>query len=193
MKIRPLTLAFLIFATGAATCGGIDRIRIRETATAEIPPSTLLENLVGDLGFSQFATLDLSQNQELQNQGIEKHQIDHVYLQELALQITAPPSGQDFTFIDRLEFFVESDGLPTELLAAGGPFAADLTAVNLDVEDVDLAPYVTAPSMAITTQVQGRRPRERTTIEASLRFQVDVNVGGLVCGGGKDEATDGGA
>lgn len=103
-------------------------------------------------------------------------------LQSLALTITSPATGQDFTFLEGVQFFVEADGLEKRKVARGGPFAQGPTTVSLMVLDVDLAPYATAPSMTFTTTARGQKPQNTTTIEAKIILDVDVNVGGLICG-----------
>lgn len=163
-------------------CGGIDQIVVEETATSVVEQGTLAEQLTGDLGFGSFVTFDIAETEEFENQGVKKNQIDSVHLQRLQLEITDPPSGQDFTFIDSLEFFVETQELPRERVAYGGPFPDDATLVSLEIDDVDLAPYATAPSMDITTEITGRRPANDTTIEATIELLVDVNVSGVVFG-----------
>lgn len=181
--ISPTTwrLSVAGIALSLATCDGLDTFHIGESSESVIPKGTLLEQFAGDLGFGGFLNMDLSQNQELKNQGVEKHQVDSVYMTALTLTITSP-AGSDFTFIDELEFYVASEGLPTVRIAHGGPFTAGEGAVSLELDDVDLAPYVTADSMNITSDATGRRPAEDTTIRGDMAFAVDVNVGGALCG-----------
>lgn len=163
-------------------CGDLDRFEVAEESTATLPGATLLERLAGDVGFGGFLDMDLRESQELRNQGVEPHQIDSVRLSELSLSVAAP-SGQDFTFLESLEFYVESAGLPRRRIARGGPFAAGAGRVDLELDDVELAPYAAAESMSITTEATGRRPPQSTTINAALRLQIDVDVTGAACGG----------
>lgn len=174
-------VAFASIAVSLAMCSSLDTISISETSQSTIPQGSVLEQFVGDLGFGEFFEMDLSQNQELRNQGVEKHQIDSVYLTSLELTITTPQDA-DFTFIDTLEFYVESEGLPRQRIAYGGPFDVGVNTVSLSLDDVDLANYVAAATMQVTTEAEGRRPAEDTTISAALGFAVDVNVGGAICG-----------
>lgn len=174
-------LAFAAVAVSLATCDGLDTFHVGEVSQSTIPKGSVLEQFVGDLGFGGFLSMDLSQNQELKNQGVKKNQIDSVYLTEIEMTITTP-ADSDFTFIDTLEFYVESDGLPRQRIAYGGPFAAGVATVSLELDAVDLAAYVAAPTMQITTEAEGRRPSQDTTVSAALEFAVDVNVGGAICG-----------
>jgi hypothetical protein len=164
-------------------CGGMDTFDVAEEASATIEGASLFEQLAGDMGFGSFLNMDISQSQELKNQGVEKNQIDSVKLTTLTLTIADPPSGQDFSFLQELSFFVEAEGLPRKLIASRTSFPSGETSVAMTIEDVELAPYATAPSMNISAEVNGRRPSHQTTIKADMSLKVDVNVSGVACGG----------
>lgn len=182
MRWRHTRLFALGVLVALGNCGGLDNFEIHEDATAVIPGGTLLDQLASDAGFDGFLNMDVDQSQELKNQGVRKNQIDSLKLKQLTLEITQP-AGQDFTFLESLEFFIEAAGLPRKRIASGGPFASGATRVELAVDDVELKPYATAESMNVTTQVTGRRPPQETTVKAALTFGVDVDVLGAACGG----------
>lgn len=182
MMRRWRTSLFVFFLPIAITCGGLDNFVIEERSRAVIQSGSLLEQFVGAAGFDDFATVDITQNQSLQNQGVERHQIDSVKILMLTMTIVDPP-GSDFTFIDSMEFFVEADGLPKVSIATGGPFPAGEATVELTIPDQDLADYAASESMTITTEARGRRPEQDTTIDANIMLDVDVNVEGAACGG----------
>jgi hypothetical protein len=164
------------------TCSGIDNFQIDEKSSTTIPGATLIEQLV-NVGFAGFGNIDITQNTSLKNQGVTKDQIDSVKLSHVTMRITNPPSGQDFTFMSSLKFFVEAPGVQRALIAQGGPFPEGALTVDLQIEDVELAPYAAAERMTITTEANGQRPRQDTTIEATMGLDVDVNIGGAICGG----------
>ena len=139
---------------------------------------SLREQLAGDMGFDSFIAFDLTANEQFQNQGVERHQIDSVRM--TALRLTT--SSGDFTFLETLAFYVQAEGHPKVRVASGGPFPEGQANIELTLDDVDLAPYASAPSMDLTTEVQGRRPDQDITIKAGVDFLVDVNVSGLLCG-----------
>lgn len=170
----------LLFA--CTTCDGIDNFQVDETSRAVIPGATLLEQLTS-VPFAGFGNIDLSQNTDLKNQGATKDNIDSVKISALSMTVVAPASGQDFTFLTSLKFYVESPGQPRLLIASGGPFPEGASKVELTLEDVDLKPYATAETMSITTEANGRRPPQETTVDAAISLDVDVNVGGALCGG----------
>ena len=109
---------------------------------------------------------------------MERHQIDSVRITALRMATSAG----DFTFLDRLEFYVQAEGQPKLRVAHGGPFLEGQATIELSLDDVDLAPYASAPSMDLTTEVQGRRPDEDITVTAGVDFLIDVNLGGVLCG-----------
>jgi hypothetical protein len=171
--------ALMLFAI--TTCGALDQISVSQSSRSTIPQGSLLEQFVGDIGFGELVEVDLTESQELQNQGVTKEQIDSVKLTSLSLTVVSPSQG-DFTFLDRVEFFVEAPGVEKKRIASGGPFAAGDSMVDLALDDVELKPYVVSEKLTITTDARGNRPSEATTVEAQLDLLVDVNIGGVVCG-----------
>ena len=163
-------------------CGGLDTFDISEESTTTVEAGTLLEQLAGDLGFGGFLNMDVSQSEELKNQGVEKEDIDSVRLASLVLEITDPPADQDFGFLESLEVFVEAAGSPRARIARGGPFPAGARRVELAVDEVELEPYATAEAMSVTAEVTGRRPDRATTVKATMELRVDVDVTGVACG-----------
>ena len=172
---------FVLILAPVTTCGVIDQISVSQTARSTIPRGTVLEQLAGDVGFGELVELDLTESQELQNQGVTKEQIDSVKLTSLSLRVVSPEGG-DLTFLDSLEFFVEAPGLESRRIARGGPFTAGEERIELELDDVELKPYVVSERMTITTSARGNRPDQDTTVEAHIDLLVDANIGGVVCG-----------
>ena len=179
---RTWTIWALPLLLGTITCAPLDVISVEETSTTIVPRASIFEQLIGDLGFGSFLNINIVDNTQLKNQGVKRHQIDSVYAAALTLVITSPPSGQDFSFIDSLQFYVTAENRPTMRIASGSNFPAGAKELELDLDSVDLAPYALAESMTITSEVQGRRPLEETRIDAKILLAIDLNIGGLVCG-----------
>ena len=131
-----------------------------------IPKGTPVEQLVGTLGFGQFANLDLSESQEFKSNDVQKRHIDRARVKSLDLRIVNPQT-QDFDFIEQITFYVEAPGLERKRIARK-QVPRDARAFACELDDVELAPYVRAPQMTITTAVRGRRPENDTTVEARL-------------------------
>ena len=167
----------VMLACGAITgCSGIDNFSVPVDAEAKIPAATILDQLLDPLTFGALESIDFTQ--ELKNQGVTKSDVDSVHMQAFSLTIKAP-AGQNFDFMDSVSFSVETDGQPKSLVAKMDPVPKGVTALDLTVEKgLELAPYVVAPSMRMTTSVTGKRPMQETTIGAHVVFDIDVNVTG---------------
>lgn len=135
--------------------------------------------LVGQLlelgSFAGFKGMDLSSTQAFRNQGVDKQHIDAVRMKTFRLEILDPESGT-FGFLDSIEFHVESEGLEPRRVAHLLEIPKDARVLDLALDDVDLAPYVTAESMSLTTKVTGRPPTQDTQIGATVVFEVDVKL-----------------
>lgn len=169
-RLKTLAAAAVVFA---ACSGKLLTINIEQESSIVIEQGTLLENLVGQFGFSEFTNLDITDNQELQNQGVAPGDITDVYFRTFKLTATAP-GGADLSFIENLEFYVEADGLDRVLVASQSDFPAGQASVDLNLEDVDLTAYVVSESMDLTTEVRGGRPDADTTVLAE--FSIDVGA-----------------
>ena len=130
----------------------------------------LLEDLLDQFSFGDLANMDISSTAEFQNNQAEKERVSEARLTKVALTITAP-EGQDFDFINEITFFVTAPGQPEREVATKA-VPRGVRTFELDLADVDLAPYVRADQMSLTTAVNGRRPTEDTTIQADLVLHI---------------------
>lgn len=173
---RRALLVALALGIVAAGCSSADNFDVPIDAKATIPGSTILDQLLGPLNFGGFESIDFSQ--DLKNQGVTKSDVDSVRLETFTLRIEAP-AGQNFDFMDSISFSVETEGQPRAVVAKLDTVPKGATTLTLKVETgLELAPYVVAPSMRMTTSVQGQRPMQETIIAAHLVFDLDVNVTG---------------
>jgi hypothetical protein len=127
------------------------------------------------LNFAGFGGIDLSQTQDFRNQGITKSEIQSVKLVSVKLDISSP-SGANFDFLTSVSFDVSADGEPQAEVASLASVPRGATELNLTVENVELAPYVTAPSMSVTSNAQGELPDQNTTITATMVFDVEPKI-----------------
>jgi hypothetical protein len=175
-RLLPLVpCALLLFACRP----DVFSVEVSGETTVQGDPSPLPGLLQVFPGIANFASLDFDQTQEFQNQGVTKDQVRSVTLEALRLRIVAPQS-QDYGFLDELQFFAKA-GDQEALIAekfniSGQGLVPPNPVLELDLKDVELQPYVTAPSMAITTRGKGRLPPQDTRLEATVRLQVQVKV-----------------
>ena len=170
--LRLVSLALLLALAGSG-CGPIGAFDATVTGKTTIQKGTLLEQ-VFPMDFSALGGIDLSQTQSFQNHDVKPSQVDSIKLKGLTLEITSPASGQDFSFLNSVEFDVGADGQPTQRIAQSAPGAFQgARKVELEVDDVELKPYATAANFSITTQANAnKRPDQDTTVQATVVFHV---------------------
>jgi hypothetical protein len=161
-------------------CGGgaLFSITVRESAETVVEKGTLLEDVVGQVGFGDLLNLDITSSQELQNQGVAPGDIQQVYLSDFVLTATDPP-GSDLAFLESVEVFVSAPDLPEVIIASASGFPEGVSEVAFDLEDVDLTDYAISASMNLRTDVTGRRPDVDTTLIADVALDVGVTAQGV--------------
>lgn len=164
---RPLAIALLL------GCSSLFSIQVTESTRVTVPKGTVLEAVIGDLGFDGFTSLDLTSSEELQNQGVAPGDIEETFLTAFSLE-AVDPLGADLSFIDTMEIWVEAPGLEPALVAWQDTFPDGEATVDFELEGVDLTDYVVSQSMTLTTDVSGNRPDDDTEIEASFAIRVGV-------------------
>lgn len=172
MLLRRVSL--ILALGGLIACDAVlATISVEQEATTDVDGATLLEQLVGDLGFGSFLDMDITQSEELQNQGVADEDIQAVHLVVLELEVIEPDGG-DLSFLDSMEFYVEAPDLDRKRVAVREDFPEGVSLVAFEIIDIDLHDYVVSESMTLTTEVTGHRPDDDTTITA--RFALDVEV-----------------
>jgi hypothetical protein len=168
-------LAALAGVVVLCTCGTLDRFDVSTSASASIQKATILEELLGAVNFAGFAELDFSK--QIANQGVSEDQIDSVKIKSLVIH-TPEGSGTTMDFIKSAKFYAEAEGLPRVLVASSAAFTGE-TSVEMDVDtELELKPYVVAPAMTLSAEVEGKRPPEDTELTADVILTVDATVPG---------------
>lgn len=166
-----------LFALLSCSEGELFVLPIEESAEATVPAADPLTGslveLVGDLGFAQFAEMEISESEELKNQGVAPGDITTVTLVSFDLEV-ASPEGGDLSFLSSVDVYVNAAEEEQLLIASLDNFPEGEPAVTFELEAVELAPYVLSDSMSISTDVVGTLPDEETVVVA--RFALDVGV-----------------
>lgn len=167
----------LLLVLGTA-CDGLTSFNIDGSTTTEVPAGTLLEALVGDVGFSDLLNMDITENTEMQNQGVGPEDIREVRLTSFRL-VVVEPNGADLSFLQSMTLSVEAPDVAKVRVASADSFPEGVGTVDFDLDDVDLAPYAVSQSMTLTTDVNGRRPDEDTTIRAEYEMSIKATLKGV--------------
>lgn len=161
---------------GLTMCENIDNIDISAGGKATIPKASLLDELLGAVPFSGFDKVDFSET--FKNQGVTADQVDSVHIKAFTIIIESPDSG-NFDFLKSVHFYAQAAGLPKVEIASMATVPQGKREIDLEVEnDAELKPYVTAPSMQITSEVEGKRPDQETVLGAAVVLDVDIHIPG---------------
>jgi hypothetical protein len=153
---------------------GLIQFDVPVEGDSQVPGCTGLTCVLVQLGFTQFSSLDLSQSQQWQNNQANKDKVSSAILTAASLDVTVPDGG-DISFLQSLQFFVAAPDAGTVLIAEGHSFPAGQPHVDLTAHpEVELAPYVKADSMTITSNVSGQQPAQNTTVHAKVNFHIKL-------------------
>lgn len=169
---------FLFFFAGCAAVDSLLTVEISESSQVTVAQGTLVESLLGDLGFGEFVSMNIAESQELANQGVEPGDIEMVTLTVLELE-ALEPDGADLSFIDSMTFYASSPDIEQVEIASATSFPEAEAVVSFDREDVDLTPYVVSESMTLTTDVNAQRPEQDTLVEARFTLRVKATIQGV--------------
>lgn len=161
-------------------CGGsgtLAHIEIDGADVVEVDRGTVVEEVLGDLGFDGFTNMNITSSEKLRNQGVEPGDISTVQLVSFELEVLDPEDG-DLSFFDSFEVWVESPGLEPVLIAEATEFPDGERVVSFDVMDVDLTEYVVSESMTLSTDINAGRPSQDTRIRGSYLLDIGVTVQG---------------
>lgn len=175
MRSSLLVVAVVVVVTGAVGCGP-------PTITFDVPISAettvqtggLIDQLLDQFGFADFANIDLEGTQEFKNEDVRREQVVNARLEFLNLTIK-DPQGANFDWLDALSFSVAADGQETAEVASA-TIDNGKAAVSCDVEDIDLSPFVREETMEITTEATARHPPQDTTVQVDLNFIITAEV-----------------
>jgi len=166
----------LLLALPTAGCSRLLTIEVQGESAATIEGGTVLEQLVGDLGFGGFLSMDITEDEELQNQGVEPGDLVRVELTALSLEVVE--GDPDLGFIDSLRVSAEAPGLPTIAVAGADAIPAGEPRVDLAVIGVDLVDYATSAEMTLRTDAEARRPDQTSRLVARYTLEVEATVRG---------------
>lgn len=161
-----------------ACVGELLTVRIEQGGSTRIDGAGALGGVLSSLSLGGFDDLSVNVDQELANQGVAPGDIATVYVVELSL---STPDGEDLTFLENLDIFVTAPGLEQARIAHLSDFPPGATSVEMELDGVDLTPYVVAESMTITTAAEGTLPEDDTTIDVFMAIDVEATASGA-CG-----------
>lgn len=170
-----LLFATLLFSLGA--CAVLDQFTkfdIPYTTTFTIPATPL-----SGLGLPIDLVTPAIQNnneQKFQAYNTAVNMIEEVSLKELELTILTP-AGEDFSFLEEAEVFINAVGLPEVAIASKNPVSATDTKLVFDVSGANLKDYIQADEFTLrVSSVLDEAISADHEIQVSTVFAVDAKI-----------------
>lgn len=168
IMLRSLLYGFALWIACSAKVYTLD---VSDSAEVVVEQGTILEDLLGDMGFEEFVSMDITASEELRNQGVAPGDIRDVFLVSFSLSAVSP-SGADLSFMERMDIYVEAPGLSRALVASADAFPEGQARVDFEMQNLDLTPYAVSQSMTFSTDVTAHRPDADTTVRADFAVEV---------------------
>ena len=166
---------FALVLLFSACQGKLATIVVSDEIPLQIPPF-IPELHPGDIG-----ALDVKV--EFENPGLQEGDIADARLRELALVITDPERG-DLTWIKSLEIYIETEEEAPVLIASRYSFAPGSSVAVLDLEDVDLAPYIVGETIRIVPDITAVSPGY--SLDIDVLFTIGVGITSQGCSNRKE-------
>ena len=167
-----IALTGIVFFLGCEALPFEFDVPVQSSTTIE--KGTLLEMVIGDFGFSDLTTFDISNTQQFKNNNAQKDQVVTAKMTKLTLSITEP-ADQNFDFLDSITFYVAATGEEKTKIASK-TISKGVRTFELELEEVDLAKFIKKDSISITTDVKGRRPSKNTTVKIDANFRIGARL-----------------
>ena len=133
------------------------------------PPRTVFPSIGG------FNDLDFTTNREFQNQNVTRSNVSSISVESVTFKIISP-SEQTFSFLQTAQLvaragdkelqFAEKVDIGNLLLAAPNP------TLTLDLNEVDLTPFIKAPLVTFVLRGKGNQPLKDTRLEVKLKLHI---------------------
>jgi hypothetical protein len=178
MMKRLVLCAALWGGLGCGSCdSGLGGLDFQSSATTTIPGNPLSVPIQEIPFGGTWANFDINQSEQIQNQGVDKDDINSARLRSLRVNVVSGDSLE--SFLSSIAFYVQSDGLPEQRVAHREgieQLPPDTRSIDCEIDDVELKPYITAPSMQIVTRATGQFPRNDTTLEAAMVLRLNISI-----------------
>lgn len=172
-------MRLLMFGLVVMVMAGCDAIR---TVYVEVVSETTVEGAgplggaLPDLGFSQFASFDVSNSQTFQNNNANRNHIGDSYVTQFSLKVT-DPENQTLEFIDGIEVFIGDGNTRTRVAYLGDGQSTDVRELTLQVhDDYEIGQYLRAEETVVDVEASGSPPKDNTTIEAVIGFSIQLEL-----------------
>jgi hypothetical protein len=152
---------------------GLLSFTVRESGVTRIDGAGPLGTVLEVLDLAGLEGMDVSIEQQMADQGVEPGDLRVVELTQLVL--SAEP---DLSFLDRIEIYVEADGVEEVLVAEGSSFPEGQNRVELTLTGENFADHVAATGMSFRVDAEGRAPEDDTDVTVDVAVLVEATPKG---------------
>jgi hypothetical protein len=148
-------------------------------ATVQFPGSQDVEGFdeVPSVDLGDMMSLGLMDNEDLATWGVEPKHLASARVAWLQLEALEG----NLAFLESAYVRLDSDEFLSEPIASRSDFPAGIISAGLDLEDVDLLPYITDTEEAtLTANAIGTLPEERTVVNLFGGMSVEVTLNGIL-------------
>jgi hypothetical protein len=178
MRPAPFLPAWACLTLAACAPVSFDT-ELKGETTVPAGPSGVITPLNAFPAIGSFAGLNFNENQDFKNQGVANDEVSSVSARSVELRLLAPDDA-DFTFLDTLEFFAKAGDQEKRFASKRDISRLALRPPNpvlrMEVEDVELQPFVAAPSMSIIVRGKGRMPEQEVRLQAIVVLKVEEDL-----------------
>ena len=168
------SLLILLASLMLVGCDSFRTINVEVTSEATISGGGPLLSSLNGLGFGEFASFDISNSVEFENNDATRNNIGDSYVTEFTLKVV-DPDEQTLKFIESLEVFIGDGDNPTRVAYLDDDQDTDVTELSLRVySDREIGQYLRAEKTKVTVEAKGQPPGEDTTIEATMGFRIKL-------------------
>ncbi|MCH8532126.1 MAG: hypothetical protein LAT65_14850 [Saccharospirillum sp.] len=166
------SLLILLASLMLVGCDSFRTINVEVTSEATISGGGPLLSSLNGLGFGEFASFDISNSVEFENNDATRNNIGDSYVTEFTLKVV-DPDGQTLDFIDTMQVFIGDGDIETEVAYLDGDENTDVTELSLTiVEGAEIGQYLRSDKTKVTVKASGQPPENDTTIEATMGFRI---------------------
>jgi hypothetical protein len=166
--------AALLFITLLCACHPTIDFDLTQSSTGTIPGSPTGVPISLTLVLPELQNVNTSSLQGFPSSQTAKDHIQSARAKKITLTAVSP-QGQTLSFLSSVALSISASGQPTKQFAHLSLFPATSTA-DLQLDDVELAPYLKADSFSVGTDVSGTTQPKPVTIRADLDLGVTASV-----------------
>jgi hypothetical protein len=170
-------LMCLLFA--ATTLIGFNSCqKIRDLKTFDIDFSTSFDipssNIFGGLVQTPPQRIETNSSSSFEDQGTKAKWVKTVYLKNMKGTITNP-DNEDFNFLERIEVYIDAEGVDEVLMAFNYNVPEDVNSISLTPTNCDLKAFLLKDAIQIRTVSTASNSRA-VTVKADLTFEVEAQL-----------------